>query len=515
MNAPILLMNSISKTFPGVKALDNVSLECYPGEVHALMGENGAGKSTLMKVLVGAYQPDSGEVILRGERVHITDPNHAQQLGISIIYQEFNLLPDLTVVQNMFLGREPRNRFGVIDHAEMERRAAELLEQLQVKIDLRSPVHRLKVAQQQMVEIAKALSLNADIIVMDEPTAPLTDNEIQHLFKIIESLRAKGVSIIYISHRLDEIFTLSDRITVFKDGCLVGSVNPRDIDKAGLVRMMVGRSLDESDVVRHTPGTEPVLKVEGLHRKGVLDNISFTLNRGEILGIAGLVGAGRTELARAIFGADPHDGGELILKNNKVRIKSPAEAVKHGFGFVTEDRKAEGLVLELSVKHNVSLPNLKLLEKLLGFMSRRKEQQMVDEMAKNLGVKSAGLDQQVRFLSGGNQQKVILAKWLLSNPSLIIFDEPTRGIDVGAKAEIYKLMHELAAKGTGVLMISSELPEILRMSDRILVMKDGRLVGELPRTEASEERVMLLATGHSMEEALAMPLSNGANGGVH
>jgi ribose transport system ATP-binding protein len=515
MNDFILAMNGISKQFPGVKALDNVSLKCYRGEVHALMGENGAGKSTLMKILVGAYQPDAGEIILRGERVHIAGPHHAQQLGISIIYQEFNLLPDLTVVQNIFLGREPRNRFGVINTAEMERRGAALLEQLQVDIDLRSPVHRLKVAQQQMVEIAKALSLNADVIVMDEPTAPLTNNEIQHLFNIIQALRAKGKAIIYISHRLDEIFALADRITVFKDGCLVGSVDPREIDKAGLVKMMVGRSLDESDIVRHTPTAQPVLRVEGLTRKGVLDNINFTLNRGEVLGIAGLVGSGRTEMARVIFGADPRDGGDIYLENKKAQIGNPAQAVKCGLGFVTEDRKAEGLVLGLSVKHNVSLPNLKVLQSALGFMNHRKEQQVVGSKAKDLGVKSAGLEQQVRYLSGGNQQKVILAKWLLSNPAVIIFDEPTRGIDVGAKAEIYKLMHELAADGAGILMISSELPEILRMSDRILVMREGKIAGELARAEASEERIMLIATGHSMEEALQMPLTNRSNGGTH
>jgi ribose transport system ATP-binding protein len=513
MSDTMLAMNGISKRFFGVQALDNVTFECRKGEVHALVGENGAGKSTLMKVLAGAHQPDAGEILLRGEPTRVTDPQHAQRLGISIIYQEFNLIPDLTVMENVFLGREPRSRFGVISTAEMRRRATELFARLSVKIDLNSPVHRLTVAQQQMVEIAKALSLNADVIVMDEPTAPLMGAEIEHLFKIIRDLRAQGVTVIFISHHLDEIFALADRITVLKDGRVVGSVDPGAIDKAGLVRMMVGRTLEEVEAAEHSPEHETVLRVAGLERKGVISGISFSLERGEILGIAGLVGSGRTEVARAIFGADPRDAGDIYLHSIKVRMASPGEAVRRGIGFVTEDRKAEGLVLGLSVKHNISLPNLKRLQQ-LGFMQRRKERLVTGGIVTGLGVKSAGLDQHVRYLSGGNQQKVILGKWLLADPSVIIFDEPTRGVDVGAKAEIYRLMHQAAARGTGILMISSELPEILRMSDRILVMREGRIVGELSRAEASEERIMLLATGHSMEQVLQTALRQVPEGGA-
>jgi ribose transport system ATP-binding protein len=499
-------MNGISKRFYGVQALDNVTFECRKGEVHALVGENGAGKSTLMKVLAGAHQPDTGEILLRGQPTRMTDPQQAQRLGISIIYQEFNLIPDLTVMENVFLGREPRSRFGVIKTAEMRRRATDLFDQLGVRVDLNSPVHRLNVAQQQMVEIAKALSLNADVIVMDEPTAPLTGAEIEHLFEIICDLRARGVTVIFISHHLDEVFTLADRITVLKDGRVVGTTDPNSIDKAGLVRMMVGRTLEEVEVVEHAPENVPVLRVVGLERKRVISGISFTLDRGEILGIAGLVGSGRTEVARAIFGADARDAGEIYLHGEKLSLVSPGGSVRRGIGFVTEDRKAEGLVLGLSVKHNISLPNLKRLQK-LGFVQRGKERLVTGAVSKGLGVKSAGLDQQVRYLSGGNQQKVILGKWLLADPSVIIFDEPTRGIDVGAKAEIYRLMHQAAARGTGILMISSELPEILRMSDRILVMREGRIVGELSRAEATEERIMLLATGQAPEQPPCAPAS--------
>lgn len=513
MNDTILAMNGISKRFYGVRALNNVTFECRKGEVHALVGENGAGKSTLMKVLAGAHQPDTGEILLRGQPTRITDPQHAQRLGISIIYQEFNLIPDLTVMENVFLGREPRSRAGVIGTGEMRRRATELFTRLNVRLDLDSPVRRLTVAQQQMVEIAKALSLNADVIVMDEPTAPLTGAEVEHLFKIIHDLRAAGVTIIFISHHLDEIFALADRITVLKDGQVVGSVAPDAIDKAGLVRMMVGRTLEEVEAPDHIPSSEVILRVAGLERKGVIQGISFSLGRGEILGIAGLVGSGRTEVVRAIFGADARDAGDIYLRNSKMRMANPGEAVRHGIGFVTEDRKAEGLVLGLSIKHNISLPNLKRLQR-LGFMERRREHQVTGGVAKGLGVKSAGLDQHVRYLSGGNQQKVILGKWLLADPSVIIFDEPTRGIDVGAKAEIYRLMHQAAARGTGILMISSELPEILRMSDRILVMREGKIVGELARAEASEERIMMLATGLTMEQAMQVAVRKGPEGGA-
>lgn len=513
MNDTILAMNGITKRFPGVLALNNVTFECRKGEVHALVGENGAGKSTLMKILAGAHQPDAGEILLRGEQTRLADPQHAQRLGISIIYQEFNLIPDLTVMQNVFLGREPRNRLGVINQAEMQRRAADLFGRLRVQIDFNSPVLRLTVAQQQLVEIAKALSLNADVIVMDEPTAPLTDAEIEHLFEIIYDLRRQGVTVIYISHRLDEIFTLADRITVLKDGTAVGTVLPSEIDKGGLVRMMVGRSLDESDAEGHVPTAEPILRVEGLSRLGALSNIDFTLHRGEILGIAGLVGSGRTEMVRCIFGADKLDAGDIYLHGQKVDLSSPGQAVAAGIGFVTEDRKAEGLVLGLPVRQNISLPNLKRLQR-LGFVDRPKEKQVAATKVTELAIKTAGLEQEVRYLSGGNQQKVILAKWLLANPSVIIFDEPTRGIDVGAKAEIYRLMHQLASQGTGIVMISSELPEILRMSDRILVMREGQFAGELARAEAGEERIMLLATGHSMEEVMQSPVRPRPEGGT-
>ena len=490
----VLEMRNISKTFPGVRALDDVSLDCAKGEVHALVGENGAGKSTLMKILAGVYQPDAGEILLRGQPTRIPSPHNAQQMGISIIYQELNLLPELTVAENIFLGREPKRALGFLDSRSLREQAHSLLKQLGVDLNLRTLVRRLSVAQQQMVEIAKALSLNADIIIMDEPSATLGGRELENLFEIISVLRNRGVTVIYISHRIEEIFEIAQRVTVLKDGQLVDTCQIGDIDKATLINMMVGRTLSKAFPDRGSGVGDEVLSVVGLTCEGVLEDIHLKVHRGEIVGLAGLVGAGRTDLARAIFGAQPVDEGEIYIKEQPAQIGRPGDAMAHSTGFLTEDRKAEGLVLGLSLRHNAALPSLKSRQR-LGFVEERKEEQVVREMMQRLDLRAANVEQEVQYLSGGNQQKVVLAKWLISGPELLIFDEPTRGIDVGAKSEIWHLMRQLADQGTAILMISSELPEIIGMSDRVVVMCQGRIAGELPGETATEEQIMTLATG--------------------
>lgn len=505
----LLEMRDITKTFPGVRALNRVCFTCFKGEVHALVGENGAGKSTLMKILAGAIQPDTGTILLRGQPVHLRDPHTAQALGISTIYQEFNLLPYMSVAENILLGREPCTRWGWLDTAECNRLARQALELLDTRIDVRQPVYRLNVAQQQLVEIAKALSWKAELIIMDEPSAALTGAELERLFEIIAKLKARGVTMIYVSHRLEEVFHIADRVTVLRDGANVGTLAVAEANEAQIIHMMVGRELGQMYPPRGQPPGEVVLEVRGLTTAdGRVRDVSLQLRAGEIVGLAGLVGSGRTELARAIFGADLIASGEVLLRGQRCAPADPARAIASGLGFVSEDRKAEGLVLGLSVRENIALPSLDERQR-LGFVRERLERMVVTQAVSELQIRTPSIEQPVQYLSGGNQQKTVLAKWLtigardngrgmLENrkgPAVILFDEPTRGIDVGAKAEIYALMRALADQGKAILMISSELPEILGMSDRVLVMRDGRLVGELAAGEASEEAILRLAAG--------------------
>ena len=493
--APVLEMRDIIKTYPGVTALSGVSFDVLPGEVHALVGENGAGKSTLMKILAGADTKDSGHIILQGSEAHISSPQEAMRLGISIVYQEFNLVPYMNAAENIYLGREPASAIpGVIDFGKMYRDAEAVIQELGVAIDVRAPMNQLSVAQQQMVEIAKATSRRSRIIAMDEPSATLTEHELADLFALIKRLKAEGVSIIYISHRLEEVFEIADRVTVFRDGALVATKSVADTDREDIIRMMVGRELKDKIPKVVAEVGDVALELKHLSRTGVLKDINLQVRRGEVLGIAGLVGAGRTEVARAMFGADPIDSGQIIVDGKAVKIRSPRHAISLGIGLVTEDRKALGLVLGMAVRENISLANLGVLSR-LGFVNRRKEREVAKKYVEDVLIKTPSIEQAVQNLSGGNQQKVVLAKWLFTESRVLIFDEPTRGIDVGAKTEIYQLMNRLAENGVAIIMISSELPEILGMSDRILVMHEGEIAGELSREEATQEQIMHLATG--------------------
>jgi ribose transport system ATP-binding protein len=491
-------MRNVTKRFPGVLALSNVQFSLRPGEVHCLVGENGAGKSTLMKILAGAQPMDSGEIILSEEPVAIHSPHHAQQLGISMIYQEFNLSPYLSVAENIFLGREPRlGGTPFINWKKMYADAREVLGRIRVDLDVRKPVNECSVAQQQMVEIGKAISFNSKIIVMDEPSATLTEHELRALFDLIRTLRRQGIGLIYISHRLEEIFEIGDRVTVMRDGEYVGTNGVCDVTRDDIIRMMVGRELkDEFPKETFERGAER-LRVEGLTRHGAFSNVSFATHCGEIVALTGLVGAGRTEVARAIFGADRIDGGQIHLDGKPVAVRSPQDAIRQGIGLLTEDRKGQGLVLGMTLRENTTLANLRSLVKFL-FVNRREERSVTERFVRELQIKTPSIEQVVQNLSGGNQQKVVLAKWLFTESKFLIFDEPTRGIDVGAKVEIYKLMNELVRKGVSILMISSELPEVLGMCDRILVMHEGRLAGELLRKDATQERIMQLATGAAL-----------------
>lgn len=508
---PILEVRNISKQFPGVKALDDVSVAFEAGEVHAIVGENGAGKSTLMKILVGAYAADSGSILVRDvngdselKPVVFGHPRQALQQGISIIYQEFNLLPERSVAQNIFLGREP-TRNGMIDQRALRRQTVDVLRQLDAE-ELIKPdveVKNLSVAEQQLVEIAKAISLDARVLIMDEPTAALAAEEVAILTKLIEKLKARGLAIIFISHRFREVFGLARTITVMKDGQKVATVATEAVTPGQVIKMMVGR-----DLSHYFPGLakpeeigEEVVRVENAGNER-LHNINLTLRAGEIVGLAGLQGSGRTELARALFGVEPFTSGSMTLKGEPVQIKSPADAIRRGMGFVTEDRKAEGVLPNQSVRDNV-LVTVRALRSLLMRIRHNgtaRRPNLVPELVEQVGVRTPTFDQEVQYLSGGNQQKVVLAKWLASNTSLLIFDEPTRGIDVDAKASIHDMIRDLARKGTAVLMISSELPEILGMSDRIAVMFEGTIAGELP-AEAREDEIMVLATGHGSGQA--------------
>lgn len=489
---PILEMRNISKAFAGVQALKDVSFACQRGAVHALVGENGAGKSTLMKILAGAYQPDSGEIVFSGQHYSQLTTREAQANGIAIIHQELNLLPYMTVAENIFLGRELKTSLGLVDRRGMNQQAEALLQRVGVSMDVRRPVGELTVARQQMVEIAKALSQEVNLIVMDEPSAILAGHELEMLFQIIESLVQQNVTVIYISHRLDEVFQIAARVTVMKDGRVVGTKEIGDLTRPELVQMMVGRSMDEVFPKAVSERGKPVLVARNISNAHVHD-VSFTLHAGEILGVAGMVGSGRTELARAIFGADPLQSGTLLLENEPVRFRNPVAAVKQGIALVPEDRKTQGLFMSLPIRSNLTLTILDRISRAFTLQSGL-ENQAVEKARSDMSIAMASANMEVQYLSGGNQQKVVLAKWLATEPKVVILDEPTRGIDVGAKFEIYQLMRRLTERGVAILMISSELPEVLGMSDRIVVMHDGSLVGEFSRDEATEEKIIQLAT---------------------
>ncbi len=492
----LIKLEAIDKRFPGVHALKGVSFDLFAGEVHALMGENGAGKSTLMKVLSGIWQPDGGTIRIAGEEVIIPSPHAAQALGIGMIHQELALMNDLTVAQNIFIGREPRKSFWRLDEAALNQAAQDIFSAMNISIDPRAEVRTLSVAQQQMVEIAKSLSHKSRVLVMDEPTAALNDKEVHDLFTIIERLKSEGVGIVYISHKMDEIKKIADRVTVMRDGAYVGTVKASDTPISTIISMMVGRELENTEVdIPDLSDASVALEVRGLSRGRAVRDVSFTVKAGEILGFAGLMGAGRTEVARLIFGADRRDAGEIVVHGKTASISSPKDAVAAGIGYLSEDRKHLGLALGLDVTANVGLPNLARFSNGFGVIADARLGSVTRDYIKQLSIRTPSERQEVRLLSGGNQQKVVLAKWLLRNCDILIFDEPTRGIDIGAKSEIYRLLQSLARDGKAIIVISSELPEVLRLSHRIAVMCEGRLTGILPGGKATtQEEIMHLAT---------------------
>ena len=492
---PLLVLKDIEKSFPGVKALRGVSLDLKPGEVHAVMGENGAGKSTLMKIITGVYQPDAGEMRVGGQVVSVPGPRAAQALGISIIHQELFLMNHLTAAQNIFIGREPRKGLGLfVDEAKMRADTTALFARMKVKIDPDVEVGSLTVARQQLVEIAKALSFNSRVLIMDEPTSALNDTEVDHLFAIIDDLKRQGVGIVYITHKMDEVKRIADRVTVLRDGQYIATLPAASTGMATIISLMVGRELADSSRAEGKGSEEDVLRVAHLNRGKVIRDVSFALKRGEILGFAGLMGAGRTEVARAIFGADPLDSGEIEIHGVRQAIASPKDAVRLGLAYLSEDRKHFGLVTGMSVSDNITMASWSRFTRGRIFMDDGRLKASAKDYVAKLKVKTPSVEQETRLLSGGNQQKVVIAKWLLRDCDILIFDEPTRGIDIGAKAEIYKLLQGLAAQGKGIIVISSELPEVLRLSHRILVMCEGRITGELDGPTATQESIMHLAT---------------------
>ncbi len=489
----VLEIEGIRKEFPGVVALDNVQFRLKPGTVHALMGENGAGKSTLMKIIAGIYTPDRGTIRLSGEEVELKGPLDALERGIAMIHQELALMTWMTVAENIWIRREPKNAFGLIDHAEMARRTQALFDQLGIRISPAAEISTLTVAQRQMVEIAKAVSYESDVLIMDEPTSAITESEVEHLFRIIRDLKAKGVGIVYITHKMNELFEIADEFSVFRDGTYVGTHASSDVTRDDIIRMMVGREITEMFPKEEAEIGDVILKVENLSLPGVFHDISFELHRGEILGLAGLVGSGRTNVAEAIFGVTPATTGTIRVDGRTVSIASPADAMREGMALLTEDRKDTGCFLQLSILENMQIAALHQGHVKAGFVEETAMEGLCEEMRQRLRVKTPNLEERIENLSGGNQQKVLIARWLLTKPRILILDEPTRGIDVGAKAEIHRLISRLAQDGVAVIMISSELPEVLGMSDRIMVMHEGHMTGILDRAEADQVKIMELA----------------------
>jgi ribose transport system ATP-binding protein len=502
MNEPTIILKAegISKQFPGVKALRNVDFEIYPGEVIGIVGENGAGKSTLMKILSGVYPFDTGTIELRGHLYRPQSPAEAQALGISTIYQELALIPYLTVAENIFLNREPRLPLGLINYSKMNRDSEELLAQLGTKIPVTRQLNTLPIAAQQMVEIAKAISRSAQLIIMDEPTSSLASTDIEVLFSLIKRLKERGIAVIFIGHRMEEVLGIADRIMVMRDGERVGTLPISEATEEQIIRLMVGRKV-ELYPKQQSEITTPVLEVRDLSDGKFIHSVSFEVRRGEIVGVAGLIGAGRTEVARMIFGADPKSDGQIFIDGVEQKITSPRDAVQAGIGLIPEDRKMQGLVLDMDVKENLTLSVLRKISGLFGWINSAKRGELAEDYRQRLGIQTPGLWQIIRNLSGGNQQKVVIAKWLCMNPKLLILDEPTRGIDIGAKAEVHGLMSQLASQGMGILMISSELPEIIGMSDRVIVMCNGHITGEFSREELqqpnAQEAIIARATQFS------------------
>ena len=487
-------MNNIYKAFGQNKVLEGVQFSLEAGEVHALMGENGAGKSTLMNILTGLHKHDQGTITINGKEVSFKDSKEAEKAGLAFIRQELNIWPEMTVLENLFIGKEMVNALGVLKTKQMKAKATEIFKTLNISLPFDKEAGLCSVGEQQMIEIAKALMTDAEVIIMDEPTAALTDREIEKLFEVMKGLIKKGVSLVYISHRMEEIFAICDRITVMRDGKTVDTKKIIDTNFDEVVQKMVGRELEDRFPHREATPGEVVLEVNALTKKGLFEDIHFAVRQGEIVGVAGLMGAGRTEIMRAIFGIDQIGSGELKIEGKKVAIRKPTDAVRHGLAFITENRKEEGLILDFSIRENIGLPNLKSFAP-NGIVKTADEKKFAEMMVKRLHVKTSSTEAIIGNLSGGNQQKVVIAKWIGTSPKVLIMDEPTRGIDVGAKREIYELMNELTERGIAIIMVSSELPEIVGMSDRVLVVHEGKIAGELAKKEATQEKIMALATG--------------------
>lgn len=498
---PILEMRAISKRFDATQALDNVSLKLYKGEVHALLGENGAGKSTLIKIMTGIHQPDTGEILLEGQPIHIGNSAQAQEHGIAAIYQEPLVFPDLNVAENIFISHQGRGT--VVNWRKMYRDAEDILKKLGVSLDVRKQARGLTLAAQQTVEIAKALSLRTRVLIMDEPTASLSAHEVEQLFRLVRNLRDQGVAILFISHRMDEVFEISDRITIFRDGEFISSAPAEEVTPQSAIRDMVGRDMESFFVKEEVPIKDVVLSVKNLSKQGVFSGLSFDIRHGEVLGFAGLVGAGRTDVALALFGVAPADEGEIIFEGQSLKIQSPQQATQMGIAYVPEDRRQHGLVMPMAIAANISLPTLQRYLTRLGLIKRWEEETVAESFRQKLTIRTESVRSPASKLSGGNQQKVVLSKWLNTQPKLLILDEPTRGIDVGAKAEVHHMINELAKQGLAILMISSDLPEVLAMSDRILVMREGQQMGIFSREEATQETIMTAAMGQAMEAAVS------------
>lgn len=497
MSDYVLEVEGVSKSFPGVNALKNVQLKIRPGTVHGVMGENGAGKSTLMKIIIGLYTADEGIIKYKGKEIKLKDVNEALNLGISMIHQELSPLPFMTVAQNVFLGREKLNRFGLIDHKAINEETEKIFFDLNIKLKPDAVMGELSVAQMQLVEIAKAVSYDSSVVIMDEPTSALTEQEVLHLFRIIRDIRARGVAVIYITHKMDEVFSITDEVSVYRDGEFISTDPASGLTREKLIQKMVGRSFEQFFHKETAAIEEVLLEVENLSRGNIFSNVSFKLRRGEILGFAGLVGAGRSEVMETLFGIYPKSSGRIRKEGKDLDIRSPKDAIDNRIAFLTEDRKRTGLYLNLSVMDNVSIANLPNYLKNNLLLDHKKIRTICDESVYKLRIKTPGIEQLVLFLSGGNQQKVVVSRWLSTEPDILILDEPTRGIDVGAKSEIYRLMSELAHRGKAIILVSSELPEILAMSDRVIVMHEGDMIGELSREEASQELILHMATGES------------------